>query len=225
MKTTDLDYNEDDLAEGSFLKRNWLALTVGAIVLAGGTSAAIALSSKSGGGPRRADTMIMIAPPLPPPIVLPPPPPPPPQDDMLEVEDEVKEEAPAEDNAPSTGIVGNGPADGFGLKAKGGGARRLLLGPRSTVSTWAPYARSAASRIADAMRRHGKLKHSNMSVTAKVWIDSTGRVERATIQSSGDGALDATLRDEVLTGMQLGGPPPPGMKMPLNLKLNASRPG
>src|SRR5688572_18948288 len=161
MKTTDLDYNEDDLQEGNFLKRNWLALTVGVLVLAGGTSAAIALSSKGGAGTRKADTMIMITPPAPP-IVLPPPPPPPPQEDeMLEHEDEVKEEAPAEDNTPSTGIVSNGPADNFGLRAKGGGARRMLLGPRSTVSTWAPYAGSAASRIADAMRRHGKLKHSN----------------------------------------------------------------
>ena len=144
---------------------------------------------------------------------------------MVEHEDEVKEEAPAEDNTPSTCVVTNGPADGFGLKAKGGCARRMLLGPRSTVSTWAPYAGTAATRIADAMRRHSKLKHSNLSIKAKVWIDSTGRITRATTESTGDGALDAALRDEVLAGMQLSGPPPQGMKMPLNLKLNARRPG
>lgn len=227
MNKSDLDFNEDDFEEGSFLKRNWLALTVGAIVLAGGTSAAIALSSKGSTGPRRADNMIMIAPPPPPPVMLPPPPPPPPpqEDEMIEHEDEMKEEAPAEDNTPSTGNVGNGPADNFGLKAKGGGARRMLLGPRSNVSTWAPYAGSAASRIADAMRRHSKLKNSTLSITAKVWIDSTGRITRATTQSTGDPALDAALRDEILAGMQLSGPPPQGMKMPLNLKLNARRPG
>ena len=75
------------------------------------------------------------------------------------------------------------------------------------------------------MRRHGRLKHSTLSITARVWIDSTGRITRAETQSSGDAALDAALRNEVLSGMQLSGPPPEGMKMPVNLKLNARRPG
>lgn len=225
MNKNDLDYSEDDLEEGSFLKRNWLALTVGVLVLAGGTTAAIALSSKGGAGSRKGQDMIMIQMP-PPPVVLPPPPPPPPEleDPMIKHEDEVKEEAPVAD-APSTGVVSNGPADGFGMRAKGGTGKRTMIGSRSTVSTWAPYAGQAASRIADAMRRHGKLKHSNMTITAKVWIDATGRITRATTQSSGDAALDAALRDEVLNGMQLSGPPPEGMKMPVNLKLSARRPG
>ncbi len=226
MNKNDLDYDEDDIKEGSFLKRNWLALTVGVLVLGGGTTAAIALSSKGGAGSRKGQDMVMVNIPLPPPpVVLPPPPPPPPMDDpMLEHEDEVKEEAPADD-APSTGVVTNGPADGFGLKAKGGNGKRNLIGSRSTVSTWAPYAGQAATRIADAMRRHGKLKHSSMAITAKVWIDATGRITRAVTTSTGDAAMDAALRDEVLSGMQLSGPPPEGMKMPVNLKLSARRPG
>jgi protein TonB len=225
MNKNDLDYNDDDFEDGNFLKRNWLALTVGALVLAGGTSAAIALSSKGGAGTRKAADTMMVQIQLPPPVVLPPPPPPPPmEEEMIEHEDEVKEEAPADD-APSTGIVSNAPNDGFGLKAKGGAGKRTMIGNRSTVSTWAPYAGQAASRIADAMRRHSKLKHSSMSITAKVWIDSTGRITRTTIQSTGDAGLDAALRDEVINGMQLSGPPPEGMKMPVNLKLSARRPG
>ena len=226
MNNTDLDYSEDDAQEGSFFKRNWLALTVGVIVLAGGTSAAIALSSKGGGGRSKADNLTMVSITPPPPVVLPPPPPPPPQvEEMMKAEDEKEEEAPVEDNSPSTGIVSNGPADGFGMKAKGGKGQGIILRPKNPVVIWTKYANQAASRIADSMRRHGKLKQSTMSVEAKVWIDSTGRITRAETQSTGDALLDGALRNEVLSGMQLSGPPPEGMKMPVNLKLSARRPG
>jgi protein TonB len=226
MNTTDLDYSDDDAPEGGFFKRNWLALTVGAAVLAGGTSAAIALSSKGGAGNRKAEnfTMVTIAPP--PPVVLPPPPPPPPQEEeMIKAEEEKEEEAPAEDNSPSTGIVSNGPADGFGMKSTGGRGQKTMIRPVSPVTVWTKYANGATSRIADAMRRHNRLKHSSMSIRASVWIDSTGRIIRAETQSTGDAALDAALRNDILNGMQLSGPPPEGMKMPVNLKLNARRPG
>lgn len=226
MNSNDLDFSDDDMQEGSFLKRNWLALLVGVAVLGGGTSAAIALSSKGPATSKKSDSVAMVMLPPPPPVVLPPPPPPPPmEEEMTEVEEEKEEEAPAEDTGPSTGVVSNGPADAFGMKAKGGQQRRIALGPKSAVATWTPYARSAASRIADAMRRHQRLKNSTMSIVAKVWIDSTGRITRATTQSTGDAALDAALRDEILNGMQLSGPPPEGMKMPVNLKLSARRPG
>src|SRR5688572_14485462 len=59
MNTNDLDF-DGDVEEGSFLKRNWLALTVGVLVLAGGTSAAIALSSKGGAGTRKGQDVMMV---------------------------------------------------------------------------------------------------------------------------------------------------------------------
>jgi protein TonB len=226
MNTTDLDYSDDDAPEGSFLKRNWLALTVGIAVLAGGTSAAIALSSKGGAGTRKADNMMMVTITPPPPVVLPPPPPPPPQDEeMIKAEEEKEEEAPQEDNSPSTGNVTNGPADNFGLKAGKGRGAKPVVRIENPVSVWTKYANGAASRIADAMRRHNRLKHSNMSVTAQVWIDGTGRITRAEVGSTGEASLDAALRNDILNGMQLSSPPPANMKMPVNLKLNARRPG
>jgi len=223
MNTNDLDLDEE-VEEGSFLKRNWLALTVALLVLAGGTSAAIALSSKGGAGTRKAQDVMMVQLPPPPPVVMPPPPPPPPmEEEMIEHEDETpKEDTPA-DTAPSTGVVSSGPADNFGLRAKGGNGRRNTSAV-STVSTWAPYASQAASRIAEAIRHHSKLKSANMTIKVRVWIDATGRITRATTQSTGDAALDAALQGEVLTGMQLSGPPPEGMKMPVNLKVTARRP-
>lgn len=225
MNTNDLDNMDDSGEEGSFLKRNWLAMLVGAAVLIGGTKAAIALSSKGGANTKKSDPVAMVMLTPPPPVVLPPPPPPPQQEEeMQEVEEDKQEEDKQEDAGPSTGVVTNGPADAYGLKAKGG-QKRVLLGPKSTASTWTPYARGAAGRIAEAMRRHDRLKHSNMVITARIWIDSTGRVTRATTTSTGDAALDAALRNEILSGMQLSGPPPEGMKMPVNLKLSARRPG
>lgn len=226
MNTTDLDYDDSDAPEGSFLKRNWLALIVGVAVLGGGTTAAIALSSKGGAGSRKAEniSMVMITPP--PPVVLSPPPPPPQQEEeMLKAEEDKPEETPPDDNAPTTNNVSNGPDAGWGLKAGGKGGKGQQIRYVSPMSVWTKYANGAATRIADAMRRHNKLKHSSLSITARVWIDSTGRITRAETQSTGDAAVDAALRSDVLQGMQLSGPPPEGMKMPVNLKLSARRPG
>ncbi len=225
MTTDMLDADdESEREEGSFLKRNWIALVVAGLVLGGGTFAAIKLSSKGGAGTRKTQEVVVMQV-LPPPVVLPPPPPPPPQamDDEMKAEDEApKEDTPA-DAAPSTGVAGNGPPDNFGLAGKGGAGRRISA-PRSTVSTWAPYANSAASRIADAMRRHNKLKGATMAVKVRIWIDATGRISKAVVPSTGNAAADSALQNEVLAGMQLSGPPPEGMKMPVNLMVTARRP-
>ena len=167
--------------------------------------------------------MVTITPP--PPVLLPPPPPPPQQEiDEIKPEEE-QEEAPPEDSGPSTNNVSNGPADAFKLNAGKGKRGPVVLRAESPRSMWTKYANGAATRIADAMRRHNRLKHSSLNVIARVWIDSTGRITRADTESTGDGALDAALRNEILNGMQLSGPPPEGMVMPVKLKLNARRPG
>ncbi|HWB06517.1 MAG TPA: energy transducer TonB [Verrucomicrobiales bacterium] len=225
MNTSNLDLDMDEeVEEGGFLKKNWLALAVMTLVLAGGTSAAIALSSKGGAGTRKAQDVMLVQIPPPPPVVLPPPPPPPPvEEEMIENKDETpKEEAPA-DTAPSTGVVSNGPADAYGLRAKGGNGRRNIA-PVSPMSLWAPYASQAASRIADAMRHHATLKKASIDgIRVRIWIDSTGRITRAVVPPTGNSAVDAALQGEVLTGMQLAAPPPQGMRMPVNLKVTARR--
>ena len=163
----------------------------------------------------------------PPPPALPPPPPPPQQmeDNEIKPDEEQEEQPQPEDAGPSTNNVGSGAPDAFKLNAGKGKRGAVVLRPVSPRSLWTRYANGAASRIADAMRRHGKLKHSSLTVMAHVWIDSTGRIIRATTDATGDAALDAALRNEVLQGMQLPGPPPEGMVMPVNLKLSARRPG
>jgi TonB family protein len=143
---------------------------------------------------------------------------------MIKNEEETPKEAEPADTAPSTGVVSSGPADNFGLRAKGGNGRRNVTAA-SPMSLWAPYASQAATRIAEAMRHHSRLKSASMQgIRVRVWIDAAGRITRATTQSTGDAALDSALQNEVLTGMQLSGPPPEGMKMPVNLKVTARRP-
>jgi len=42
--------------------------------------------------------------------------------------------------------------------------------------------------------------------------------------STGDAALDRTIIDEVLTGLQIPQPPPDDMKMPIVMRVTARRP-
>jgi len=59
----------------------------------------------------------------------------------------------------------------------------------------------------------------------RIWPDNTGRITRATLASStGDAALDAALRDDVLSGLQLSEPPPADMPLPIVMQLTAKKP-
>jgi TonB family protein len=59
----------------------------------------------------------------------------------------------------------------------------------------------------------------------RVWVDSTGRVTRASLEgSAGDAATDAAITKEILTGLQMQGAPPEGMPMPIVMRLKATRP-
>ena len=51
------------------------------------------------------------------------------------------------------------------------------------------------------------------------------RVTRASLVSStGDPAVDAAIKADVLTGLQLDAPPPEGMPLPIVMRLTARRP-
>jgi TonB family protein len=141
------------------------------------------------------------------------------------VEDAPPEEAPADD---TPAVTSNGPAgnDNFGLsKGKPGGGNGSGRKLGGSGSKYGYYAGQVQSTISSAIKRNSKTKSSTMTITARIWADETGRVTRATLNgSSGDPAVDAALRDEVLTGLQLQAPPPEGMKMPINLRLTARAP-
>ncbi len=226
---------EEEEAEPGFFRKYRVLLGVAAVIAAGGVYAFSGPDRPtSAAAPRKVAVPINVSV-APPPLPPPPPPPPkvePPREEKMEEETAAVEEPPPEaapDDTPpppGTNNVGDGKADGFGLgKATGGtgtgGGRRV----GGAGSKFGYYAGQVQTSVSAAIRRHAKTRSATMSVTARIWADETGRITRATLSgSSGDAAVDAALRNEVLTGLQLQSPPPAGMKMPINLRLSARAP-
>ena len=208
---------------------------IGGLVLAGIVVAVFSqlLNGPKGPPPRKQQEMVMIKPPPPPPPTPPPPPPPPqdaPKQEMMEQtpidEAEAKPE-PAE--APSasigTNIVGNGPADGFGLGSNKGGFMGGSNGGRANRSQFGWYANQVIKSFGEALSRNPRTQNASFNIKARIWADAGGRVTRAKlVESTGDSSLDAVLKNEILTGFQLKEPPPDGMPMPIVMRLSARRP-
>lgn len=234
---------DDDEDDRGFFARNWVPLFVVAVLGIGGFALWKMMSGKPKSVARTESiTMIDIIPPPPPrptPVPTPPPPReevPPPEDQpqMIEQEPVVKtEKAPApepdaSDEPPSevlgTGVVGEGPGDGFGLGRSGGGFGGRG-GGGGGGSKYGAYAGMVQTRIAEALRRNPRTKSAALRIEVRVWPDATGRITRASLaNSTGDAALDAAIRDEILTGLRLAEPPPADMPTPIVLRLTAKRP-
>jgi hypothetical protein len=143
------------------------------------------------------------------------------------VEEEVKPEEPPADEPPpiSTNLVGNGPGmAGLGAYKPGQGNGTGGVGGRGGGSKYGYFASQAQKSIAEAMRSHPRVRTASFTLTARIWADASGRVTRATLAgSTGDSALDAALKAEVLSGLLLPDPPPAGMPMPIVMRLNARK--
>lgn len=128
----------------------------------------------------------------------------------------------------ATGIVGDGPPDGFGLGSRGGGSGlggKIGGTGRKGGSKYGWYAGKVQSSIVEALRSNSKTRSAVMSLQVKIWADATGRVNRAQLVSStGNPELDSVLRNEVLSGLRLPEPPPSDMPMPINLRISARKP-
>jgi len=222
-----IDHEFDDEPEPpaqNFFKRFRIAIVVTGVVLAG---IMVVAKLSSGGGSSKRDTLtlVSIAPPPPPPVMTPPPPPPPDEQKIEEPmikEEAPKEEAPKDEPPLGTGIKGDGAGDSFGL---GGGSGTGRIGGNGDAGKWSWYAGQVQSRIQQALQRNPKTRAANMSVKVRVWPDVSGRIDRVQLaDSTGDPALDSALRNEVLSGLQLQEPPPPGMPSPITLRVTARRP-
>jgi len=223
-----IDHEFDDEPEPpaqNFFKRFRIAIVVTGVVLAG---IMVVAKLSSGGGSSKRDTLtlVSIAPPPPPPPVMTPPPLPPPDEQKIEEpmikEEAPKEEAPKDEPPLGTGIKGDGAGDSFGL---GGGSGTGRIGGNGDAGKWSWYAGQVQSRIQQALQRNPKTRAANMSVKVRVWPDVSGRIDRVQLaDSTGDPALDSALRNEVLSGLQLQEPPPPGMPSPITLRVTARRP-
>jgi len=218
--------DEPEAPPQSFLRRYRIAIGVTGVVLAGIVVLAKFALNSGGSSKRDSITLVSLAPPPPPPVISKPPPPPPQQDEQKMEQPMIKEdqpkEAPPKSEPLSTGIKGDGP-NNFGLSDKAGNGR---IGTDSGKGTkWAWYAREVQSSVQQAMQRNRKTRSATVNVNVRVWPDATGRIHRAQLASStGDPLLDAAIRDEVLTGLQLDQPPPIDMPAPITLRLAARRP-
>ena len=185
---------------------------------------------------RKAEKIVSVQLPPPPPKLPPPPPPKVPPPDKMEkpVAAEVKapvKAAPKTDNPPATlatGIKGDGPGMGLASSGNGLGGGNSIGGKGNggggSKVGW--YAGQIQSKVTQAMQRNSKTQKASIArLEVRIWPDGTGRVTRAELASpTGDAALDAAIRDQILTGLQLPEAPPQGMKLPIVLRLAARRP-
>ena len=201
-------------------------LVVGAVIFVGQSFA------RSGPPARKMPEVVMVR------IVsTPPPPPPPPPPQQKLAEDKMVEQAPVDDSeakpeensAPpaadlGTSIKGGAP-DGFGLTGNRNGGVLGDSGARSGGSRWGWYASEVQATVSDELRRNPRTRDAAFRIEVRVWPDLTGRLTRVALaNSTGDAAVDTAIKTEVLAGLQLKGPPPPGMPLPIVLRLTARRP-
>ena len=149
--------------------------------------------------------------------------------DQTPIEQEQKPDEPQDNTPPDPGTnnVGTGAPDGFGLgKYTGKGGTHMGGNGNKAASRWGWYAGQVQSKIAEGLRNNRKTRSAAIrGLEARVWPDNVGRINRAQLSgTTGDPAVDAAIKNEILTGMQLQQPPPAGMPLPIVLRLNARRP-
>jgi periplasmic protein TonB len=170
-------------------------------------------------GPKRqtAQVVKIIRPPPPPPE---PPPPPPPEEEIEEpLPQETPEEAPPDEAAPSEqlGLDAEGVAggDGFGLAARKGG-REIGLG--GAAFAW--YTSMVKDSILDVLSEDERVRRGNYQVTVRVWLTSTGTVERIKLAStSGNRDLDAAIEHALEKMAKVREAPPLEMPQPVTLRI------
>ena len=236
----------DDDEDLTFLQRHRFGVGFVAFIAVLGAIVAIGIQILGNhGAPAKVSQVSMIKLLAPPPT---PPPTPPPQvqpqptvQQMIEqrqmMEPETKPEKPeqkrdeppkAHDKAPGPlglNAKGEGAGDAFGLVGKPGGNGLFGDGSGGGGSRWGWYAGEVQARVEDALQKNSRTRSAALRVEVRIWPDTTGRITRAElIGSTGDAALDAAIKGEVLTGLQLQEPPPAGMPLPIVMRLTERRP-
>ena len=221
----------DSGASRGFLRRHGAVIGGAVVVLTIVFVLGKTFTSHSGGPPPKPQEMVMIRP-------LPPPPPPPPQQPPPEQKQQMMEQTPVNEDdikpvdqppdaspALGTNIQGNGAPDGFGLSGRGGGFMGGGGGGGAGGSRFGWYAAKVTRAVSDALRQNSRTANAGFSIRVRIWSDLTGRVTRVRLaDSTGNSAVDAAIRDQVLTGFQLPEAPPDGMPMPIMMRLTARRP-
>ena len=158
-------------------------------------------------------------------IILPPPPPPPeiePDEIEPEIEEDIVEEIMDESMPEEMGeslendlgldADGSAGSDSFGLKARKGG--RSFLGGGSV------YATQIQTQINDLIAGHDELPFIYFEVVCKIWIDEKGKLENIElVHYSGDEEIRHTLKNLIISKLQVNNGPPLEMPQPIKLRL------
>jgi len=165
-----------------------------------------------------AQVIKIVRPPPPPPE--PPPPPPPPEEKIEEpLPQETPDDAPPDEAAPTEqlGLDAEGVAgsDGFGLAARKGG-REIGLG--GAAFAW--YTSLLKDSIVDVLSTDERIRRGTYQVTVRVWLTSSGDVERIKLSStSGSRDLDAAIEKALEKMARVREAPPLEMPQPITLKI------
>jgi hypothetical protein len=141
--------------------------------------------------------------------------------DQPEPKPDNKPEPPAP--ALGTNIKGDGPADGFGLSGSNGNGL-LGGGTKGGGSRWGWYASEVQTKIREALLKNPRTRNLAFNGQIRVRFDATGRAVHVTLQGPADPADKDALSNEILADVQSDEPPPPGMPMPLVIRLTMQRP-
>jgi outer membrane biosynthesis protein TonB len=219
---------DDHEEEKTAFQKYRLPVIAGIILATGIGFVAKSLSGKSSAPPPKQEVMMVttVAQPTPPPIATPPPPPPMEVKKEEMVVEEKQEDAPP-DPTPQveTALKGSGNT-GMVLKSgNGSGVFAQRSAANADAMRRSAYAGEVKSRIQQALEGNARTRKAGMMIEVRVWPDVTGRITRAKLNNStGDSALDALIRDEILTGIQMSEPPPEGMPTPIIMRITARRP-
>lgn len=219
----------DDFEEEKTAWQKYRLPVIAGIILASGIGfVAKSLSGRPAAPPPKQEVMMVttVAQPTPPPPA--PTPPPPPMEVKKEemIVEEKVEEAPV-DPTPQVETALKG-AGNTGMVLKSGNSSGVFA-QRSATNAEAmrrsAYAGQVKSRIEQALKGNPRTRKAKMTIEIRVWPDETGRIARAKLSgSTGDPSLDAVIRDEILTGLQVSQPPPEGMPTPIIMRITAQRP-
>jgi periplasmic protein TonB len=241
---------DDESDERSFIHRHRAAigLFVGLAALACVATLAIKILGGHGAAKKTESlSMVRLLPPPPPPrppVTPPPTPEPQPKEQpMIEQKQMMvpetkpvaplkRDEAPTSQNKAPAGPLGmnakgEGAGDSFGLVGRPGGNGLLGDGDGGGGggTRWGWYAGEVQATIEKALRDNPRTRAAAMRVEVKIWPDKIGRITRVELDgSTGEPALDAALKNEVLNGLQLQEPPPSDMPLPIVMRLTARRP-
>jgi len=167
-------------------------------------------------------------------LVKPPPPPPPPPEEKPpepEIKEEVKIDQPQPtpdpqqaEEAPAPLNVGDG-AEG-GIDVGGSRGTPTLAGSGGGGNPWGRYDallnEAVSAAFQQALARDKALKGKNYKVMVKVWIDSGGKIERATLlDSTGDAHADEVLKEALNSMRALREVPPADMPQPVKVRVTS----